>query len=125
MKAKPKLLKFKSLGKSSTNDKIIDQGELGELSYEVYERGVIHIFDDLDETHRFKKDRDIFEDEILNTDFSTLSSVKEIIIKGSGDNDDLIFQLNDNNEIKLSLRKKGFEMIDKLKSILSKKPPSK
>jgi hypothetical protein len=78
--------------KKSLDGKIVDHGTLGILEYEVYERGVIHIFTghaappkDL----RFKKDINYFEDEIKKFDFEKLPDGEEYIIQGSG----IIFSL--------------------------------
>ena len=113
-----KLLKFKSNGKKAlnTDGEVVDHGTIGNLQYEVYKRGVIHIFkNDL----KFKKDCDSFEIELEALDFDSMKCGSKFIIKGSGDNDHLIFEYAD-NEIILGLEKRGQNIINKLKSIVSK-----
>ena len=113
-----KVIPFKSAGekKDSEDGACVDHGTLGDLKYEVYKRGVIHIFDD---TTIFKKDCGIFEDEVSKIDFTAMGDGDQHVIKGSGDNDDLVFMC-DNDEIKISLTKKGLTVIEKLKSVLRK-----
>lgn len=95
---------------------ILDHGKIGELNYEVYSRGVLHIFDkDL----KFKKDCVVFEDELDKLDLENLAEGEETFLEGSGDNDDLIFKKKD-GDIQLLLRKKEFGMIEKLRGILKK-----
>jgi hypothetical protein len=102
--------------KKSLDGKILDHGTLGKLNYEVYERGVIHIFDkDL----RFKKDIYIFEDDLKKIDFEKLSGGEQHLINGSGDNDHLVFT-KENGDIKISLKRREFEALGLLKSILTK-----
>lgn len=112
-----------SMGPKNSNDgKIVDHGTLGKLNYEVYERGVIHIFNDNrpgPDTLRFKKDIYIFEDEIKKIDFEKLSDGEQSIINGSGDNDHLVFT-KENGDIKISLKRREFEALGLLKSILTK-----
>ena len=103
--------------KKSDDGIILDHGTLGKLDYEVYERGVIHIFDK--DGLRFKKDISIFEDEIKKIDFEKLSDGKQSLINGSGDNDHLVF-LKENGDIKISLKRREFESLALLKSILTK-----
>lgn len=106
--------------KNSGDGKIVDHGVLGDLNYEIYERGVIHIFNDNRPgpgTLRFKKDLYIFEDEIKKVDFNKMIDVG-YEIKGSGDNDHLVFS-KENGEIKISLKKREFEIMDTLKNILN------
>jgi hypothetical protein len=102
--------------KPSKDGKIIDHGVLGSLEYEIYERGVIHIFD---KSMRFKKDIYIFEDEIKKAKIDNMDDGEEYEIKGSGDNDHLVFSKID-GDIKISLKKKGFEALNTLKNILNK-----
>lgn len=122
---KPKILNFVSRGpkgsKGSDDGIVVDHGKIDTLNYEVYKRGakqgspilVLHIFD---AKMRFKKDADIFEDELNNVDFDKLKK-ERAIIKGSGDNDDLILQIKD-GDVVFSLAKKGLTMINKIKDIL-------
>ena len=107
-----------SMGPKNSNDgKIVDHGTLGKLDYEVYERGVIHIFDK--DGLRFKKDIYIFEDEIKKVNFEKLCDGEQNVINGSGDNDHLVFT-KENGDIKISLKRREFEALGLLKSILTK-----
>jgi len=103
--------------KKSLDGKIVDHGTLGKLEYEVYERGVIHIFDK--DGLRFKKDIYIFEDEIKNFNLEKYPDGDSHIIDGSGDNDHLVF-MKENGDIKITLKRREFEAIGLLKSILTK-----
>jgi hypothetical protein len=126
MTTKPKILDFVSKGpkKSGKDDDgvVIDHGKIGSLDYEVYKRGakqgspilVLHIFNS---KMRFKKDADVFEDELDKIDFDKLD--ERHVIKGSGDNDDLVLMLKD-GDVVFDLTKKGLTMINKVKDILSK-----
>jgi hypothetical protein len=109
-----RLIPFKSSGK--TSDVVIDSGTVGDLNYEVFKRGNIHIFD---KNVRFKKDTSLFEDEIDKIDFDKMKNGDEHLIKGCGDSDNLIFKCI-NNELKIVLCKRGNVLIEKLKSVLQK-----
>jgi hypothetical protein len=113
----PKVLEFKSKGpkRDSKDGDIVDHGQLGDLDYEVYSRGVIHIFDKND--HMFHKGIDTFEEEIAKNNFSKMSDGESFLVKGSGDTDNLIF-LSKEGEIRIELSKKGFDVLEKLKGIL-------
>jgi hypothetical protein len=102
--------------KKSDDGKIVDHGNLGNLNYEIYERGVIHIYDS---NLRFKKDIYMFEDELKRLNLEKMSDGGEVMIKGSGDNDHLVFS-KESGEIKISLKKSEFEVMDTLKNILNK-----
>jgi hypothetical protein len=104
--------------KKSNDGKIIDHGTLGNLEYEIYERGVIHIFES-SSSPLFKKDIYVFEDEIRGIDFDLLPEGEDHIIKGSGDNDHIVFT-KENGDIKISLKHREFEALALLKSILTK-----
>jgi hypothetical protein len=103
--------------KKSDDGNIVDHGTLGELDYEVYERGVIHIF--LQDCLRFKKDINIFEEEIKKFNFEKMTDGEEMVIQGSGNNDHLVFT-KENGDIKIALKRREFEAIGLLKSILTK-----
>jgi len=108
---------IKSRGSKKTAEgEILDHGNISNVEYEIYKRGVIHIFD---KDHRFKKDIDLFETEFNKLNFDSLSNGNTIDLSGSGDNDDLVFTKKD-GDITLSFKKKGFKTIEKLKGILSK-----
>ena len=108
---------FKSKGRKLINKDgtVIDHGKIGTLKYEVYQRGVIHIFD---KNRKFKKAMDVFEDEINELDFDNLKDGKSIVLKGSGDNDHLIFTRK-NGDLDITLKKRMFNTLEKLKDILS------
>ena len=112
-----KILPFISKGaKTRKKEEIKDHGKLGTLSYEVFRRGVIHIFDgDL----TFKKDAALFEDALDAIDFDAMADGESHTIKGSGDNDNLVFR-KERGVMDILLKKRGHDKIDKLKSILSR-----
>lgn len=113
-----KTIPFISKGskKDSQDGKVLDHGDLGDLQYEVFERNVIHIFDD---DLMFHKDITAFEAEISKIDFAKMAIGESHLIKGAGDTDNLIFCCTDEG-IKIELVRKGFDMLEKLKSILKK-----
>ena len=107
-----------SMGPKKSNDgNIVDHGTLGKLEYEVYDRGVVHIFDKAN--LRFKKDINYFEDEIKKLDFEKMIDGGEYTIQGSGDNDHLVFSKED-GDIKITLKRREFEALGLLKAILIK-----
>lgn len=114
----PKTIPFMSKGpKTDSKDgKVVDYGDLGDLHYEVFARNVIHIFND---DMMFHKDIATFEDEIAKINFPKMTDGESVTVKGAGDTDDLVFRCVDGT-LKIELTKKGFDMINKLKSILKK-----
>jgi hypothetical protein len=104
------------------NETISEHGEIGDLEYEVWQRNnqfaVIHIFD---KKHLsvFKKDVYIFEDELAKLKFSDMKEGDVIVMKGSGDNDDLVFTF-ENSELSISLKRRGFNVLEKLKTVLKR-----
>jgi hypothetical protein len=120
---KEKKLELVSKGSLDSSDgEIIDQGTLGKLKYEIYKRGTIKITSD-DNTLVFKKDINIFENEVRGLNFDSMlntpSSVNPQIIKGSGDNDHLVFS-KVNGDIEISLKKREFSSIETLHNIIAK-----
>lgn len=118
-KTEKKMIPFVSKGKGTATPQdgtIADHGKIGSLSYEVYTRGVLHIKDNKGLV--FKKDPEIFEEELEKIDFGKVSEGQELVIVGSGDNDDLILTVKD-DEIQLSLRKKEFSIVRKLRDLIS------
>ena len=118
-----KVLQFvsKTSTKKTKNGDIVEHGTICGLNYEVYKRGVIHI---TDKKLKFKKDCDIFEDEINKMDFESLADKEEIVLKGSGENDHLIFTKKD-GDVDMKLKRREFSTISKLKSLLSKNKEKK
>ena len=116
------IIPFKSSKTSSQDTKLdddsVDSGKLGGMDYVVYKRGVIHISDA--EGCLFKKDIEIFSEEIEKLNFNKLKIGECYTLPGSGDNDDLIFTMGD-TDVEISLKKKGFKTLEKLKSLLKRK----
>jgi hypothetical protein len=112
------IIPFNSKGpkKDSNDGTIVDHGNLGDLQYEVYSRNVIHIFD---KNLMFHKDIAAFEDEIGKLDFAAMAPGDSHTVKGAGDTDNLIFRC-DEDGIKVELARKGFDVVEKLKSVLRK-----
>jgi hypothetical protein len=100
----------------SSEGAIVDYGTLGDFDYEIYKRGVIRIFG---KKLEFKKDINLFENEIDKLDFGSMTEGSEIIIKGSGDNDHLVFK-KVNGDIDIVLKKREFSAIETLRKVLSK-----
>ena len=121
-----KVLQFQPKGpknsiKANANGKVLDHGKIGNLDYEMYQRGVLHIFDD---KLRFKKDPDVFEDEVDKINFDNMQHGDEHVIEGSGDNPNLVFVCR-GDDIKLQLRKKEFKTITMLRKLLGKAKAAK
>jgi len=115
---KGKLVKFDSKGPKPSNKdgEIVDHGKLGNLEYELYKRGTIHIFS---KSLTFKKDPDLFEDAVCEIDFDTMENGDTAVIKGSGDNDNLVFICTESG-IEIKLVKRGHDILSKLKSLITK-----
>lgn len=113
-----RLIPFKSKGtkKDSTDGEILDHGEFGGISYELYKRGSIHLFN---KDVVFRKNCDLFKQELDKIDFKSMKEGDEVFIKGGGDTCDLVFQLED-GAISLELRQKEFSVISTLKGLLKK-----
>ena len=114
-----KVLEFQSRGGKilgNKNGKVVDHGKIGTLEYQMMQRGVVHITDG---QLTFKKDPDLFEDEIDKIDFDKMKDGDEKIVEGSGDNPNLVFRCR-GDDIKLMLRKKEFKTITMLRKLLSK-----
>lgn len=117
-KKKNNLVGFISKGEKKGKDSALDHGKIGTLNYELHARGSVHIFDEK-KGLRFKKDPALFEDALDELKLDSLKDGDEASIKGSGDNPDLIFMKKD-GDIKLSLRKKEYGTISKLRNLLKK-----
>lgn len=115
---KRRLIEFKSkskgIKKDSEDGEILDHGTIGELKYEIYKRGTIHIFNS---SFLFKKDCRMFEDRIDEINFDKMTEYETYTIQGSGDNDDLQFY-KEEGEIKIKLIKKAIPIVEKLRDIL-------
>lgn len=109
-----KIIPFVKGGTSS--DTVVDEeGSIGHLKYKVYKRGVIHVIDE-NKGLIFKKDPDLFEDAVNQLKLNSLKDGETAVIKGSGDNDDLVFECT-NGDIDMRLEKKSYGMVSKLKKI--------
>lgn len=102
--------------KQSIDEDILDHGSIGDLHYEINHRQVIHISD---KKGHFKKDADSFEEALNKLDLESLQEGESLTITGSGDNDDLVFTMKE-GDLKLSLAKKGFGVVEKLRGLISK-----
>jgi len=118
-KNKNKLVPFSSKGKPAKKGQILDEGTLSKLKYRVFKRGNIHIFNST-ETLLFKKDCELFEAEVDNLNLNVLKDGESKRIEGSGDNDTLIFSCV-KGDIVISLEKRTYNMLSKLKKILQRK----
>jgi len=111
-----KILPMIKKNDKKTQPDILETGCIGKLTYAIFKRGVIHISDD---TKTFKKDCDLFEDEIKKLKVDDLLENDTSRISGSGDNCDLVFTCT-GDDIELSLEKKGYPTIRKLRDLLKK-----
>lgn len=111
--AKGKVLSFLPSRTPSEKD-IFEEGKLGALDYKVFKRGVVHISS---KGFVFKKDVDLFETEVSALDLNNMKEGKEKRIKGSGDNDDLVFRCK-SDDIEVTLEHKQYSTVEKLKGIL-------
>lgn len=107
---------------------IIEEGSLSNLKYRVFKRGNIHIFNSARissggysaETLLFKKDCEIFEKEVDNLRLNELKDGESKRIEGCGDNDTIIFSCK-KGDIEITLEKRAYSMLSKLKRILTRK----
>jgi len=102
---------------AATKQDIVEEGKLDNLKYTILKRGNIHIHDD--KGGLFKKDCDAFEDEMKNLGLSAMKEDETRIIQGCGDTDNLVFTRVD-GDIKITVEKKDFEIIKKLKGLIKK-----
>ena len=114
-KKKNNVIGFVSKGQKKDGESALDHGKIGSLDYELHARGSIHIIDK--NNNRFKKDPILFEEALDNLDLDSIRDGEETLIEGSGDNPNLIFTKKD-GDIKLSLRKKEYGTISKLRNLL-------
>jgi hypothetical protein len=114
-----KTLALVSNGPKKSNDgTIVDHGSLGDLDYCIYSRRIIIIRDPENTDLVFKKDIDLFQTELGKIDFNSMVDGDEFVIKGSGDNDNIVF-IKHAGEINISIRKREFSAVESLKNILS------
>lgn len=122
--AKSKLLKFQSRGSHTSDKHVIEQGNVGGLSYQIFKRGNIHIYDPADQSLMFKKDCDLFEEALKKLDLKSLKDGDSKSIPGSGDNDTLVFTCA-NGDIQMSLNKRSYGVIDMLDKVIKTAKGSK
>ena len=117
------ILSFKGKGKTSETPKvdILDKSKFGKLDYTLYRKGSIHITDG---KLTFKKDPDIFEDQVEELDLNNMTNGERKVIEGSGDNPNLVFTCNGDN-ISMKLETKGYPLVDKLMGVLGMKTKKK
>ena len=118
-----KILKFQSKSgrkqKDLSKGQIVDEGSLGKLKYRVFKRGNVHIAN-MAETLLFKKDCDVFDSEVDQLNLNSLRDGESTKIEGSGENDTLVFVCI-KGDIEISLEKRAYNMLTKLKNILTRK----
>ena len=119
-KIKKNTLEFiqKKVTKKKAKEGIVEEGTLGKLKFQIFKRGVIHIFNEK-ETLLFKKDCELFEDEIDKLKLNSLREDESTQIPGSGDNDTLTFTCN-KGDIEITLEKPEYGLVKKLKKLLIK-----
>lgn len=109
--------------KTSRVDKesgIDEKGKIGDLDIVVYDRGIIHIFNEKKYPGlKFKKDPELFEEEIEDIDFNKLNEDDSLTIEGCGDNDHLVLTIKD-GEVIPSLKKREHGVIKKIKEFINK-----
>jgi len=116
-----KILKFvpkKESKKVNPDGIVIEEGKLGELSYTVYKRGVIHLAEKSGKL-LFKKDCELFEAEVDKMNLNDLKDGDVEKMEGSGDNDNLVFTCV-KGDIVMSLESREYGLLTKLKGILKK-----
>lgn len=112
-----RVVPFKKQPAKDESGVVIETGTLGNTSYKIYKRGVIHIYDG---KLTFKKNMDEFEKVLNAIDFDEIQDGDTHVIKGSGDNDNLVFTRKDGDFV-ISLEKRGFDTIQKLRGLLGKR----
>ncbi len=116
---KKKILQFipkEGSKRTAADGAVLEEGKFGKLNYKVFKRGVIHIFNNT-KTLLFKKDCELFETEIDKMNLNNLKDEDVEKMVGSGDNDNLVFTCVKGDLI-MSLEKREYSMLTKLKSIL-------
>jgi len=111
-----KLLPFRggklNPAKDTAEGTIVESGTIGDLNWEVYSYGTIHI---MQNGRVFKKDCDLFEKELDEVPDNALRHV----IKGSGDNDNLVITQVD-GEYVAHVEKSGHMIVEKLRELVTK-----
>jgi hypothetical protein len=127
MSDKNKILNFVPLskkdGKNTRKDEKLEEGvaetgNFGKLKYTVFKRGNLHIYDEK-KNLTFKKDCGAFEDQIEDMNLDSLTEGESKTIKGCGDNDTLVFTCAE-GDIKISLEKRKYSMLTKLRKLIKK-----
>lgn len=111
--------KKKKVKRNAPAGTVIEEGNFGKLKYKVFKRGNIHIFD-TKETLLFKKDCEVFEAEVDKLNLNSLKEGDSKRIEGCGENDTLIFSCK-TGDIEITLEKRAYGMLKKLKKILQRK----
>jgi len=96
---------------------VIEEGEIGGLTYKSLKRGNIHLIDK--GRNVFKKDRAVFLKFLETINFDNIPEGKHCMVKGAGDTKSLVIY-RENNEIKFKLDVVLPAIIVKLKEILVK-----
>ena len=109
----------RSVSGKITEGAVVEQGTIGNLKIEVYERGVIHITDPKKSSLVFKKDPDIFVTDLEKHHLEDLPVGQSVKIEGSGDNDHLVLTMTDKG-IVVSLEKRGFGVLGTLMNFINK-----
>lgn len=118
----------RTLSRKDKKDKVVERGTMSKLEIAVYERGVLHITDPKNLDLVFKKDPEVFEqemDKLLKPDkdgkcaFDKLAVGESVKVEGSGDNDHLILTMT-HKEIEASLEKRGFGVVRTIKNFIGK-----
>jgi len=113
-----KVLDFIPLKNKKAEKGVAETGNFGKLKYSVFKRGNLHIYDEKKKL-TFKKDCGAFENDIEDMDLDSLTEGETKIIKGCGDNDTLVFTCAE-GDIKISLERRKYNMLTKLKKLIKK-----
>ena len=120
-KKQKKILEFvpkNKTRKTPAKKDVEEEGKLGKLNYTVFKRGVIHLTNS-SKTLLFKKDCELFETEIDKMNLNDLKDEDVRKMSGSGDNDNLLFTCV-KGDLVMSLEKREYGLLKKLKGILKK-----
>jgi len=118
----PQLIPFKKHAAAAVapDGNVVEYGTVGidphALDWEIHSVGTIHILNG--KGQQFKKDCDKFEEELDKVPLDLLPGNKHVI-RGSGDNDDLVIE-NVDGDYRLSLTRRGIAVVEKLKELVGK-----